>query len=216
VVLTGLLLAAAAAAEAQASGPTYEIGAGFRRTGSFSLGTRQANETTGAGGEFLLFTSESRLDALHGFEARFGSRVTETIWINAVGSLGSTSLAVQLSDDVEGIPDVTVSESIRQFTLEGEAVFELPRWRFGVRTVPFVSAGLGYLRHLHESETLAETGFSWHTGVGANVALGTPRASGGGFGLRLDLRLVVLSGGAAPGDDFHAAPSVGASAYVRF
>ena len=42
--------------------------------------------------------------------------------------------------------------------------------------LPFVSAGLGYLRHLHESETLAEEGFLWHAGVGTNVARGAPRA----------------------------------------
>jgi hypothetical protein len=206
----------AAVAEAQATGPTYEIGAGFRRIEPLSLGTRDANETTGAGGQFRLFTSESRLDALHGFEARFGSRVTDRIWVSLAGSFGRTNLAVQLSDDSEDIPDIRVSESIQQFTVEGEALFHLRRWRGGTRTLPFVSAGLGYLRHLHESETLAEEGFLWHTGVGANVALGAPRASGGGPGLRFDLRLVVLSGGAALDDDFHAAPSFGVSVFTRF
>jgi hypothetical protein len=215
LALTGLVFAEAAVVEAQAAGPTYEIGGGFRRVESMSLGARDANETTGAGGEFRLFRSESQFDALHGFEARFGSRVTDRIWVSLVGSFGQTNLTVQLSDDVEDIPDVTVSESIRQFTFEGEALVHVPRWRAGMRTAPFLSAGVGYVRHLHENETLAEQGLSMHTGVGVNVALGAPRASGGA-GLRFDVRLVLLSRGAALDDDLHAAPSFGVSAFTRF
>ena len=46
-------------------------------------------------------------------------------------------------------------------------VVYVPRWRVGSRILPFVTGGGGYLRQLHEGDTLAETGRIYYVGGGA-------------------------------------------------
>jgi hypothetical protein len=192
------------------SGERYEVGGGVRFVGPEPLGTVDANETNPGGGSFRLFTADSTLHALVGLEARFGMRVSPAVRLEATGSYGASDLNVKLNSDVEGAAGVTASERIRQFTLEGAAVIEPARWRFGARGAPFLSAGAGYVRALHEGRVLVDEGALWHAGGGVNLLLGSsPR-----LGIRLDARALFQRG--VINDGVHASPAFGTSVFLRF
>ena len=43
---------------------------------------------------------------------------------------------------------------------------ELTRWRVGAHGVPFIAAGAGYVRALHEDRTLVDEGALWMPAAG--------------------------------------------------
>lgn len=209
VVLAVFVIARPCPAAAQ----PFEIGGGVRWMGPMSLGAADATETRPGGSRFTLFTSDSRLDAAPAIEARVGVRVSDTLQVEAAGSYAAPALTARIASDVEGIPDVSVAESLNQFTIEGAVLLDLVRFR-GRRTSPFVSAGGGYARQLHETATLIEHGAIYHIGGGVNVPL---KGSGrGALGLRLDGRALIRTGGVAFDDRPHVGPSFGATVFVRF
>ena len=82
---------------------------------------------------------------------------------------------------------------------------------------PFVTAGGGYLRQLHEGLTVIEEGQVFYVGGGARYwifarARGVPRAGG----LRADVRLNVLTGGIVVDDRSRRHPSVSGSFFLLF
>jgi opacity protein-like surface antigen len=202
----------AATARAQADDARYEAAGGVRFVGPESLGRVDANETNPGGGDFRLFTADSTLHALVGLEARFGVRVARAIRVEATGSYGASDLEVKLNSDAEGAAGVTASERVRQFTLEGAAMVEMPRWRLGGRATPFVSGGAGYLRALHEDRILVDDGALWFVGGGVNLVVRPGQSTG--LGVRLDARAVFQRG--IIDDGVHAAPVFAASAFLRF
>jgi hypothetical protein len=211
-----ILVFAATNAQAQTMPGKVEIGGGLRWAGPMSLGSSDATETQPGGSRFTLFKTESRLDSATAVEARFGVRLSDTLQVEGVGSYGKPMLTARIASDAEGIPSVSISESITQFTIEGALVLELPRRRIGFRTVPFVSAGGGYNRQLHETATLIEHGFVYHLGVGGNVMLKErPDAGVKTVGLRVDARALIRTGGVAFDDRPHVGPSIAGTLFVR-
>jgi len=198
-------------ADAQTDGK-YEVAAGVRFVGPEPLGKVDATETNAAGGTFRLFTADSTLDALLGFEARLGIRVSPALRIETTGSYGASNLKIALSSDVENAATVTATERIAQFTIEGAAVMELTRWHVGGHGAPFISGGAGYVRALHEDRILVDEGVLWHVGGGVNLVLRS--SPGGALGLRLDAHALFESG--VVNDGVHARPVLGVSAFVRF
>ena len=62
-----------------------------------------------------------------------------------------------VTSDSEGAADVTVSEPLTQFQIEGGVMLQLDAVAARALTL-FVTVGAGYLRQLHEEQTLVETG----------------------------------------------------------
>ena len=195
-------------AAAQTDGK-YEVAAGIRVVGPEPLGTVDANETNPGGGAFRLFTADSTLEALLGFEARLGIRVSRALRIETTGSYGASDLKIALNSDVENAAAVTATERIAQFTVEGAVVMELARGHVGG---PFIAAGAGYVRALHEERILIDEGMLWHAGGGVNLVLRSSTRSA--LGVRLDARALFQHGVFSEG--VHASAAVGASAFVRF
>jgi hypothetical protein len=83
---------------------------------------------------------------------------------------------------------------------------------------PFVTAGGGYLRELHEGGTLAQTGKVVYVGGGARIPLVSRQARQRltQLGVRADLRALVRSGGVTLDRQSHVSPAVAASLFVRF
>jgi hypothetical protein len=209
-VSVAVVLLATGTVSAQTSGDRYEVGGGVRVVGPEPLGRADANETNPGGGSFRLFTAESTLHALVGLEARFGVRVSRALRLETTGSYGASDLNVKLNSDTEGAASVTASERIRQFTLEGAAVLDLTRWRFGARGAPFLSGGAGYVRALHEDRILVDEGALWHAGGGVNLLLRSNPA----LGVRFDARALFQRGVIT--DGVHASPAFGTSVFLRF
>jgi hypothetical protein len=204
-------------ARAQTIPGDYEVALGIRHVGAMSLGAVEANETSSGGGSLKLFATESRLDAVNGVEGRLGVRVSDTIHLEASGSYGVSTLSTRISSDVEGIPDVTATEPIQQYSVEGAVLMDLPRWQLGTRVLPFVAGGGGYVRQLHENKILVENGGLWHIGGGATIALRSrPDALIEVMGVRVDGRAQFRIGGVAFDKRSHASAAAGASVFVRF
>jgi hypothetical protein len=123
----------------------------------------------------------------------------------------------RIRSDAEGIPDITLAETVNQWTIEAALVAHLARWRFGTRSVPFLSVGAGYFRQLHEGATLVETGRTYQGGGGVSVLLkrtGERRLKSAG--LRLGARGAVRTGGGRLENRVRIAPLVDVSLFLRY
>jgi hypothetical protein len=193
----------------------FEVAAGPVWTGRESFGVSSATETSASGGRFTLFQTSSALLGVWGVEARVGVRVTRALEAEASSSYSRPTLRTSVSADVENGDALAVDDLVRQITLDGSIVLKLERWRFG-RGVPFVSAGAGYVRQIHESNTLVSTGQSYHVGGGAKYLLMARDGRLKGVGIRGDVRALVRTKGVAFDNRAHLSPVVAASLFFRF
>jgi hypothetical protein len=195
------------------AGSGFQISGGIEWMGGASVGTVNANEIVASGGAFPLFKVTNELGGAVGVNARIGKRVWRAFELEASASYSRPELRSTTTGDVESAPDLTATDRLRQITVEGAVLFSTPRWRIG-RATPFVSGGGGYLRQLHEGDTLAQDGQIYAFGGGVRVPLlarnGRPRS----LGLRADARAVVRARGAAPDGASHLSPAFSVSVYV--
>jgi hypothetical protein len=189
------------------------VGASWLGTGTFA--EVESTQITPGGPPKSVLRTTTSLDASLGIAARVGLSLTSRLSVEGAVALNPTHLTTAVEGDVENLPEVSVSEPLTQYLFEGGV-----RWRLGpVRTggfAPFLSTGGGYLRQLHDQQTLASTGRSFYVGAGGHL----PFRRGTGLiesaGLRFDVRLNVLSGGAATDESSHAIPAAGAALFIRF
>jgi len=208
---------AAAAQSLPATGPgRIEVSVGALRVGHQALGSTDANETTAGGASLKIFTASSDLASVAGLEGRVAVRLMRSLEAEVEASYGTPQLNVTISNDFESAAPVTAVELVQQFTVGAGIVWYVPRPRTS-RLAPFVTAGGGYLRQMHEKRTLLETGQYYQLGGGVKLLLfSRPRGFLNAIGARVDARAVVRMKGVAFDDDGHASPAVGASAFVRF
>jgi hypothetical protein len=192
-----------------------ELAAGPLWTGRASLASMAATETSASGGRFQLFSTSSELAAAWGIEGRIGVRLMRALQAEASSSYGRAELRTTVTADIDNAAPAIISETVQQFMIDGAVVLYLDWWRFG-RAVPFVSAGAGYLRQLHEGNTLAVTGQVYRTGGGVNYLLRSRSRGLKGVGVRGDLRAIVRTKGVAFDGGAHTSPAAAASVFVRF
>jgi hypothetical protein len=209
----------ASIATAQAGSPLsaarFEIGGGARWLGSTDAGSVDAIETGNGAGPVTLFQTESSFKGKVGIELRAGIKVAGPFRVETAFAYHAAELAVAVSSDREDAASIAAIENLRHFQIEGGLMFQPDRWRLG-RTRFFASGGGGYLRDLHERQTLVETGWSTYVGGGLLHPLTErpPRLTM--IGLRLEARLLTLTGAALLDDRVHTTPAVAASLFVRF
>jgi hypothetical protein len=216
-LLCGLLLPAAAEGQTAGVPGRFEVAAGVFWAGASPAGAAEATETAPGGSRFRLFTTESSLRRTTGLEGRFGVRLTPGLQLEASVSHATRELQARISADAEGVPATTLAETLDQWLVEGAIVAHFARWRIGSRGTPFLSAGAGYLRHVHEEKTLADTGRTYQVGGGVSFLLN--QGGGGrlkGAGVRLGARAAVRTGGATFDDRRRVSPQVDASFFARF
>jgi hypothetical protein len=191
----------------------FEFAAGPRWIGGLSLAAGDASETTSTGTAFRLFTTSTTLASATSFDARFGVRLARRLEAQVSGSYGKPTLRISVSNDVENAAPITATERIQQFAVRGGVAWSLP----GLRRsgfAPFLAAEAGYLRELHQGQTLVQAGRVFELGGGASY----PFTSSGSkeVGARIDARAVLRIKGAVLDDDLHVAPALGAGLYFRF
>jgi hypothetical protein len=196
----------------------YEVTVGASWTGPASFGSRDASLTGAAGDRYRLFSTSSEVAAGPAFGVRFGRRLTQVVQIEIEASYSSPLLTARIGDDAEGGAATVASESIRQITVVGAAVVYLPRWWGAAHALPFVTAGGGYLRQLHEGDTLAQNGGTYFVGGGAMFPLASRALSRSlkQIGVRVDIRALIRSGDVAVDGRAHTSPAVTGSLFVRF
>jgi hypothetical protein len=151
------------------------------------------------------------------YGARISVRVSDTIEIETGGSFGRADLIVRVSDDVEEAQTMEVRETVKQIRVEAGFLGYFQRPEPGRRNLPFLVLGAGFLRDLHENQTLAQNGQEYFAGAGLKHALFSRSGSLlKAIGVRLDARVVLRVKGAVLDDRVHVMPVVGASLYLRF
>jgi opacity protein-like surface antigen len=211
----GVLIASGARAQDRVAGGRIEISAGVMWAGHSSLGSAAATETAPSG-RFTLFSTSTDLAAAAGVEARVGVKVTPVLELEASSSYVRPRLDTAVSGDVENGAAATASESFRQFAVSGAVLVNVARWRIGRRATPFALAGAGYLRELHEGDTLAVGGQTYFAGGGIKYLLASRPHRLKGVGVRADVRALVRRKGVAFDTNLHTMPVVAASLFVRF
>ena len=209
---------AAAAQSSPAAGPgRLEVSFGALWVGQLALGSNDANQTTPGGGNLKIFTTSTGLAGAAGLDARVAVRVLRSLDAEVEGSYGTPQLKVSINSDIESAPAVTATDTLQQFTIGAGAMWYVPLLRRMPRLAPFVFAGGGYMRQVHEQRTLVDTGQYYQAGGGVKWPF-VERARGfvKGIGVRVDARAMVRRKGVAFDDRGHTSPAVGASAFVRF
>lgn len=216
-VAASLVFSSVVAAQPVRAAGRVEAGAGINWLGHATLGQSDATETTPTGGRSRIFTTSSELTATPGLEAFLSVRVWRRLAVEAFASYSKPSLETTVSGDIEASGSVTASETITQYVFGGGVTWELPQ-RFGPRQLRyFVSGGVGYLRQLHESGTLAVTGHLYQAGGGVKYPLTTRRRGWlGGLGVRADARVTARVKGAAFDDTAHYSPALSATLFAQF
>jgi hypothetical protein len=195
----------------------FEAAIGPLWVGRQALGSSDANETTGAGGSLTLFSTSTDLSSASGLEARIGVKLSRAFEAEASGTYATPQLRTQVSNDFEGAAPATATEVIQQFTIGAGVVWYVRPARSASRLAPFATAGAGYLRQLHESGTLVETGRFYQFGGGVKyLFVSRPGSHLKGIGARIDVRAVVRQQGIAFDAGRHISPAVGASLFARF
>src|SRR5438874_5928654 len=139
-------------ASAQSVG-RFELSGGPIWMGATPFGSSDATLTAASGDRFRLFSTSSELLRGTGLDVRVGSRVTRVVQAEISASFTTPSLSTTIGSDFEGGAPTTATDRITQVTLEGSGVVHLRVAALGPRLLPFVSAGAGYLRQLHEGAT---------------------------------------------------------------
>jgi opacity protein-like surface antigen len=221
------IVAGAVVAVASASGvsvasaqPHLEISGSGGWWGGYDLGSRRPTITgpqTPTGSPVAIFESDITLQSGPAAEVRVGWRVWRGVYAEATGGYASSTLEARVTNDLEDAPDLTVSSSLMQVTIEGGAVVELPALGAGRHLVPFVSGGAGHLRQVHEDRVLVETGTTLYAGGGVKwrVVDVNPKGFVQRLFVRGDLRFVSRTGGTGIDDERRNYITVSAGAGVR-
>ncbi|MEO6213252.1 MAG: hypothetical protein ABIP65_06460 [Vicinamibacterales bacterium] len=171
--------------------------------------TLTRNPTTGSS-PLQLFKSDAKLGLAPGLQATVGVYVSRAVSLEAGVQVSRPELRVRLTDDVEDAPDVTATEAITSYVFTGSVLYHFGKPASRVR--PFLMAGAGHVRDLHEGNDLIDTGLEYHAGGGLKWWRGKGRRK---LGLRADVGVSVRAGGFGTDDGNRIVPTAAASlAYV--
>jgi hypothetical protein len=164
-------------------GGSIELTGGASISPGFDLDSAQAELTRGAQSDGLdLFATDGEVSGFPGFYARLGVYLSRAISVEGGLRYAKPEIRYRLSDDFESAADDTASESASHYVFDGSVLFHFTGASFGGgRGMPFVSAGGGYIRELHEGNELVETGNEFHATAGIKYWFGSGRRR---FGLR--------------------------------
>lgn len=196
---------------------SVEAGGGIVWTGAFDQGSASAEETRNSTTDpapFVLFTAKSRTQSVTGAQARVGMYLTREVSVEAGLEYGRPTLDTQVGDDAELAETVVATERLTRIVVDGSAVVHLSGLSFHRGAgMPFLRAGIGYLRELHEKNEVIETGNEYHVGGGVKVWFGQGKHR---VGFRADAGLSFRKGGADTPDTKRTVPTTAASLMYLF
>jgi len=216
--LVSVMVPPARAQSADAAEPgRLEVAIGPLWVGRQAFGSSDATETTSAGGRLTLFGTSTELAGASGLEARVGVRLSRVFEAEGSATYATPQLRTQIGNDFESAAPATATEVVQQFTVGGGLLWYVRSARSASRLAPFAMAGAGYLRQLHESATLVETGRFYQLGGGVKyLFVSRPGSHVKGIGVRVDVRALVRQQGVAFDAGLHISPAAGASLFARF
>ena len=219
-----LILSGGSHAAAQTVGGRLEFSGAAGMVGGTDLGTATATLSGSGvptGAPITYFDTETNIEGGPRYEARVAWRFTQALQVEGGVAINRTNLTTRITNDFEQAPTSEATETLTEYAIEAGVLFHLKKLSFaGGRARPFVTGGAGYLRQVHEGQTLIETGTSAYAGGGVTFTLRqAPRkAFIEGLGLRADVRANFRSGGLEASDDSGTtfAPSITGGMFIRF
>ena len=191
---------------AQTSERRIELGGDLRWLAGIHFEDVNANETAFGGITRTVFRSSTSFNQAACPEVKVIVGLTRALDVEGGLAYGRTHLTTRITQDPEA-SNITISEQVSAYVLEAGVAAHLARWRGG-RSVPFVSAGAGYLRQIHDGQTHIEDGPSWYVGGGVRIPLSDATARGlKSAALRFELRATILAGGSTLDGNRHIVPS---------
>jgi hypothetical protein len=210
LVWTGLVIGAmglpsdASAQRALASAPPrFDVTLGGGLVTGVSLGDADANLRANATApqDYRLFATSTELRPSPVVDLRLAGALTSRVWIEGQVQFGKPELKASISDDVEGAPDVTVSERLTQLLLGGGVRIRLDNVQRQAQTVPYVSGGAGVLRQSYPNGNVVEQSPVLYAGAGVLQGL-SARQGATRFGVRADVQVLMVNGGLKADDGF--------------
>ena len=196
---------------------SVELGGGVVWTGGFDQGEVSAAETRNSTTDtspFVLFTAASRAEPGVGAQARIGGYFAKSFSVEGGFEYARPELSVQLANDAELASDVSATEKLTRFVVDGSGLFHLTGVAFnGGRGVPFLRAGAGYIRDVHEKNEVIDTGMEYHVGGGVKMWFGNGKHR---TGLRFDGGMMFRRNGADMPDKTRHLGTAGASILYLF
>jgi len=196
-----------------------EVDAGGGWLAGADLGSGDANlrAATATPTPFRLFSVDSRFAAAPSIHARAGYALSRRFVVEGGITLSHPELRASISNDVEAAPPITIAERIDQYGIDASLVVMLHELAIGARTLPFLAGGTGYLRQLHEGQTVVEQGHFFHAGGGVkHWLLARDRGFLNGAGVRVDARVSFMSGGIEFEDRPRPQGAVSGSVFLAF
>lgn len=210
-----VMLAAASPAAAQARKGSWEIAPGLTWYSGVNLGSGSATLEQPGGGEFELFTTETRIRPAFGAGSTISFFMRPRLALEAGFSYARPHATTRVDNDAEDAPGVTADVGLQSYAIEGSLRWYTSRPRAGWR--PFLRGGGGYLRQLDDSNAQVETGSTAHAGIGGD-RLFRDRTAGRlrRIGARVDARLLGRSGGFDVADKLRIGFAAGAVLFFGF
>ena len=183
--------------------PIGDVTADLRRNG------------TGTPPPVALFETQSEIGRATALEARFRIGLTRWLAVEVAGTYGVPTLTVRVTADTEVPGESLAEERISQFGVNVSGVMLLGP-PLGRRARLYAIAGGGYLRQLHESRLLVDTGRTIHAGGGVEYWLRGGTNQQHPLGVRGEARFVHRTGGIDYEDASRSFPAMSALVFVGF
>lgn len=198
----------------QSARQPMELAGGIVWAAPRSLGTVHADLLDSDGMPVTLFRAENETGPALGLEVILSQAVARRIDVEFAGSWARFDARTSISGDFEDVPDVTVSETLTRYALEGAVV-----WRFAERgrVAWFLRGSGGWMREVAGDMSLAENGLLYSGGVGLKYWMSRRPTGQDQFGIRAEFRMMGRRDGIALDDEsFRLWPLATASAVVKF
>jgi hypothetical protein len=211
----------AAAPKEPGRGGSFELSASALWAAASTLGTSAATLTSNdtSGSRYTLFDTEGKLRPAPGADIRLAFNISRSLAVEGGFVFTKPEVETRITNDVESAAAQTIAgERLSQYLFDAALVVHVPRLRFSRdRGRPFFDVGVGYLRQLHEGNTVRETGQMYHLGGGVKYLM-TSRRPGltSGLGFRVDARLNMRSGGFAFTERVRPFVSIGGGLFATF
>ena len=195
----------------------FDVGGGLTSGGRLGGGDANLRANAPARQGVRLFAAGSEVAPAPAAHARTAFAFSRRFTVEGGAELSRPEIRTAITADAEGAAPVTSVERVDQYVFDASVLMMLDALRIGTRLVPFVAAGGGYVRQLHEGRTVIEHGQLYQAGGGVKYWL---LARPGGFmrsaGLRGDVRLQLVRGGIALADGPRPHVAVSGSLFVGF
>jgi hypothetical protein len=199
---------------------SFEIAVGGEILTPQGLGSSTATLTSNSqtGTPYTYFVVNGTRAAAAAFRGRLGYNLTSILTVEGGVVISRGNVQGDVSADAEGVTATTLSDRMTQYFLDVSVLAHLRQMAFSSGAgVPFLEAGGGYLRQVHEGNLAIDTGQIYHVGGGVTYMFSRrPTSKLTGVGFRADARIYVPRKGYSFSGSQQVFAGVGGSLLVTF